>query len=433
MNVQMYLTRFIKMLFIKVEGNLATLFWNLILFGFLVLPFGALSTPFILLSMAIGIIHFFYKKQSKSIRINWFFLSFPALFLTMFISLYYSYDLHTGKNLLVRSLPIFFFPLLISSQHFQWRIMFKILNGLLIGTLLSFCCNLAFALYRSIQITKGQFFFDSSIKGQLTLKESIIDGGNYFIGGEFSSFIHPSYISLYVLIAIIYLAFKVHSLKIKVISIAFLIIYLFLLSSKAALLMLPMIGVLSFIGKVKSLNFKIKLLLMVMVPTVIFLLIVLNPRVIVGYNRLKNLESESNFKYTTSSVSRILSWKASIDLIKKAPLLGYGVGDANEELLIYYLNNDYFTNADNRYNAHNQYLQTLLQVGFIGFTFLVIPFVGVFKRRVGFFDLSIILVLLISLFFESMLIRYHGIVFYAIMIPLLLKYTNPKPKGSIQN
>ena len=231
MNVQIYLTQFIKILFIKVEGNLsATLFWNLIAFGFLVLPFGVLSTPFFILSMVIGLIHFFYKKQGKPIRFNWFFLSLPALFIVMTISLYYSYDFNTGKNLLERSLPIFFFPFLIACQYYERRIMFKILNGLLIGTILSFCCNLIFALWRSIKIKKGQFLLDSSIKGQLTLKESIIDGGNYFIGGEFSSFIHPSYISLYVLIVIIYLVFKVHSLKIKVLCIAFLTIYLFLLS-----------------------------------------------------------------------------------------------------------------------------------------------------------------------------------------------------------
>ncbi|GAA4279497.1 hypothetical protein GCM10022259_42220 [Aquimarina mytili] len=147
-----------------------------------------------------------------------------------------------------------------------------------------------------------------------------------------------------------------------------------------------------------------------------------NPRVFDFYSNVTELETSSKIDNTTVEKSRLLTWHASIKLIEESPLLGYGVGDTNEVLMEKYKELNYFHNYNNQYNAHNQFLQTFLQTGIIGFGVLMTIFVLLaFRMNRSRNELSVFLILFISLFFESMLVRFNGIVFLSIIVPLLLK------------
>ena len=147
-----------------------------------------------------------------------------------------------------------------------------------------------------------------------------------------------------------------------------------------------------------------------------------NPRVFDFYSTIKESNKTFGYENITAQQSRILIWDASFQLIKEAPLLGYGIGDAEDALIEKYKELNYIQNYINQYNAHNQFLQTFLQIGVVGFGVLSSIFIILaINMRRSRNEFSVFLILLISLFFESMLVRFNGIVFFSIIIPLLLK------------
>ncbi|GAA0714390.1 hypothetical protein GCM10009430_07520 [Aquimarina litoralis] len=147
-----------------------------------------------------------------------------------------------------------------------------------------------------------------------------------------------------------------------------------------------------------------------------------NPRVFDFYAKVKSFGISIVHSNSTSEKARLLSWDASFKLIKEAPLLGYGIGDANDVLIKKYNELNYTYNLENKYNAHNQFLQTFLQTGIIGVMVLCGIFVVLaIRMRRSRNEFSVFLILLISLVFESMLVRFNGVVFFSIVMPLLLK------------
>ena len=148
-----------------------------------------------------------------------------------------------------------------------------------------------------------------------------------------------------------------------------------------------------------------------------------NPHILNLYNKTLDSKIEKREdNETTSEKLRILSWKTSIELIKEAPLLGYGVGDANDAMQEKYKELGYTDNYNEQYNAHNQFFQTWLQTGIVGIGLLIYIFILLAVRmRRSPNEFSVFLILFISLLFESMLVRFNGIVFFSIIAPLLLK------------
>lgn len=74
-------------------------------------------------------------------------------------------------------------------------------------------------------------------------------------------------------------------------------------------------------------------------------------------------------------------WDAAVQLATKAPLWGYGLGDEDALLINKYEELDYCKPYGERYNAHNQFLQTLLATGWPGLlVFLSMLFLG-FRRH----------------------------------------------------
>ena len=73
-----------------------------------------------------------------------------------------------------------------------------------------------------------------------------------------------------------------------------------------------------------------------------------------------------------NSVSfRLLEWRASLSTVAKSPILGTGTGDGQAALHDYY--STYNTSTTGlTYNAHNQYLQTTIELGLVGLLLLLI-------------------------------------------------------------
>ncbi len=407
-------------MFYKEENNLVlTIFWNSLYTAFFLLPLGInLPTPFFIVSIALGIVNTF-KSKRKLVSDNKELLLFPLYFFIMLFSLIYTDNISAGTDLLQRSLSLLFFPIIFLFVKEDASTVKKLFDFLLLGLIVSFFINLSVAFYNAISVAKGSIIlFDNPLDGVSVILESITNGWNYFIGVEFSKLVNPSYVSLYILLVLsYYLKNKLQS-RTQVLIIIILFLYLFLLASIAAYIILAVMCLL-LIYNISDKSRKYTMSIMFVLGLIVFLN---NPRVFDFYSNVKDFNNTLVIDNTTVEKSRLLTWNASIKLIQEAPFLGYGVGDTNDVLIEKYKELNYFHNYKNKYNAHNQFLQTFLQTGIIGFGVLINIFILLaIRMNRSRNELSVFLILFISLFFESMLVRFNGVVFFSVIIPLLLK------------
>jgi O-antigen ligase len=421
MIAQRVLWKYIKRPFLDLKGNrIIGLFWNSMIVGFGMLPIGiGTSTPFFIIAMFLGLVYLFKTNNGINLK-DLVFLSYPMLFFTLLISLSYTQNIDTGLKQLERLFPLLFFPILFLFIKENESIVRKIFYALLAGIIISFFINLYQAFSISISVVENEIVFDPSISGGYSFMESFNHGGSHFVGANFSKKVHPSYIALYILTVLVFFYNRMGKQN-KIVVYPLLLIYLFFLASRASFVILIILFILH-IFDVPGIKAKIKRAILLVVLGVCFLGI--NPRVHTFFNRMLDFTEKKNYNYTTSEQSRILIYKTCLKLIKDAPFFGYGIGDADDKLLFEYDNANYLKNKELKLNAHNQYFQTLLQVGLVGLFFLVSPLIIVLYRKKNRYMLAMIVVFGGTLLFESMLVRYNGIVFFSIMIPFLLRSEN---------
>ena len=410
--------KFISDHFLELRGDfLLKIFWNSIILGFFLLTWGVnISTIFIVIAISTGLIWLIAKRPRLN-KPDWALLAYPLLYVIMGLSLIYTTNLDTGIDLMVRCIPILLFPLIFLFLREDQQILRKIFNALLLGLIFTFIYNLIQATAHSIQIEEGRLIFDSSIAGGYSFLESFNHGGSFFIGGEFSRLVHPSYVALYILTSLVFFhKFRIPNKYIYMMANIILVIYLFLLASRAALVVLVLLLVLNIFQRSKTRGRIRGAIILLLIG---ILAIVFNPRIHTFYERMVDFTKKENFNYTTSEQSRILTYFSCVELIKNSPWTGYGVGDANDVLYEKYKAAGYLKNQEGRYNAHNQYFQTALQVGIPYVIFLLLPFAVIFIRKPGYHLVALVLIMATMLLFESMFIRYNGIVFFAIIIPMI--------------
>ncbi len=409
-------------MFYREHNNLVlTIFWNSLYTAFFLLPLGInLPTPFFVIAILLGLINIF-RSRKRFVIDNKALLLFPLYFIIMALSIVYTDNISDGVDLLQRSLSLLFFPIIFLFVKEDASTVKKLFDFLLLGLVISFLINICFAGYDISRILRESITsFESPLEGITQVFNGLNMGWTHFTGKEFSKSVNPSYVSLYILLVLSYYLKNELRSKSQVFIVFILFVYLYLLASIAAYLMLIIMCVL-LIFNISDKNKKYTMSLLFFLG---FLVFMNNPKVFDFYSKVKDFKTTANahIDNTTIEKSRLLTWDASIQLIKEAPILGYGIGDTNEVLIERYKELDYFQNFNYKYNAHNQFLQTFLQTGIIGFGVLITIFIILAMRmNRSRNEFAVFLILVISLFFESMLVRFNGIVFFSIIIPLLLK------------
>jgi O-antigen ligase len=114
---------------------------------------------------------------------------------------------------------------------------------------------------------------------------------------------------------------------------------------------------------------------------------------------------------------RVAIWQCSMDIIKENPAVGVGSGDAQDALQQAYENRMfYFASRYNRYNAHNQYLQELINSGLIGLVIwlfcLAIPMIMAWRNADHIYFIFLLGIAAIALT-ESVLEISKGLVLYS--------------------
>ena len=280
-------------------------------------------------------------------------------------------------------------------------------------TLLSSILLIA-GLIRSV-VNKNKIIYgnwDSETTERFYQTEMFINWGELTYKRLFFFFdMHPSYYALFSIIAIIILIFT-PSIKLKKnIKWTFILIHalmIVLLSSKTGIISLFFI----FFAYIFIGNSKKNMLIGVSVLLLLSLVILKTPsteiRLKTAYNALRSGDHPMN-KNSTSE--RLILWKTIADLSAKELILGIGNTGGRDKIIS-------TTNIDK--NMHNQFLQSLLNAGFIGLL-LVTVFVFLplyFKRNI--FTVSLVSIVFLNLLFENMLDRIWGITvisfFYAFIL-----------------
>ncbi|WP_340152808.1 O-antigen ligase family protein [uncultured Marivirga sp.] len=114
--------------------------------------------------------------------------------------------------------------------------------------------------------------------------------------------------------------------------------------------------------------------------------------------------------------SRVAVLESAFSVIKRSPLYGYGVGSDQKALNIQYEKNEYYWALNKSQNAHNQFLQTFLQIGIIGLSSFLVLLFNVLRKSfmIKLLPMCIFtLIIVFSSLSESILGLQKGIVFFA--------------------
>ena len=131
---------------------------------------------------------------------------------------------------------------------------------------------------------------------------------------------------------------------------------------------------------------------------------------------------------------RLVKWKCSLEGIMEYPLLGVGTGDAEDYLVKCYEQKNFWGMYQQyRFNSHNQYLETGLTLGLIGFALLLctilFPFSIALKQKDNLL-MTFLFLFSFCCLTESVLERQWGIVFYTLFASLLSFSSKASPVSS---
>lgn len=254
---------------------------------------------------------------------------------------------------------------------------------------------------------------------------------DFFLKDRLSFLIHPSYISMYFIMALVMLHWLRSETEASspwrkyIIPFTF-SFFILLFSSKAGIVSLLIWGI--YIGWYYIFRERrLKLLVIGAVSVACaFLALYFSPSQfpLRFKGTIHTLTEDTNVKNSTESTAiRIAIWKAAKQVITQNPLTGIGTGDAKDELLNEYEKQGITFALTEKLNAHNQFLQTAVALGIPGVlllcTGLFLPLFAEWKKKNYVF---IVFILLITVNFaaESMLETQAGVVFYAFFNSLFL-------------
>lgn len=260
---------------------------------------------------------------------------------------------------------------------------------------------------------------------------------NAFFYSEFTYFMHPSYFAMYLILALLIIMLYYHqwlghlsnlNVKIGLLSVVFLICIV-LASSKMGLITAALIlpsTLLTLLYKAGYKKMSIALVLTMIIG--VFVMYKLFPdyfgRIKTAINVSSSMETIDKTSAESTAV-RILIWDEAVKIIKEQWLFGTTPGDANDALYSAYRTNGMTGALNKNLNAHNQYLQTFIGAGIIGFVLLCMMTLGamiygILKRNTMVVLFSILIIL--NFLVESMLQAQAGFIFFVFFLCLFLKY-----------
>lgn len=387
--------------------------------------------------LLVTLIDFFGTPAKRYIKVGWF---LPVLFFYYLISELVSAGAWSSieRRFIYLAIPVAF---AMNENLFTPMVKTKIKEAYVLGNVMVVLFCLVRSVVLSVSFEGGHFQFTPEILPDPTkdFLSSSVYGGNYFFGHEFSPFLDPMYFGLYIVFAqcLIFELARSQAQKIKRWALVgcyiLLSCALFLLSSKAAIissLIVTTVIVIYLLLQVTT-HWVVRLSTVGVLLLMSILFISYNPRVKLFRETFwERLSINQNARFGHDL--RILSWDASIDIIKDNLWIGVGEGRKQAVLSEMYVAKGYVFPARDQLNSHNQYLDLLLGGGLIALGLFLTGFlqlaIGAIKERNHLLVAFCILFAFHALF-ENLLSRYAGILIFAAFISLLK--TEPSQEAKV--
>ena len=388
------------------------------------LPFyPSLLLPFLLL--IILLLSFSREKRAskrKLPRSLVFALIFSvAGFLFSALSLQWSVNKETAWSSLETQLSFLLLPLVFWRFFRAGRFAFSLhqMDGYVAGNLLVFGVCLIRATFRAISYGEAVFVNDLGFER------------NVFTYAEFSQFLmHPGYLTLFTGVSVLYLLVQVIPNQMwaswKSTSVlALLFLFMFMLQGR-----MPLLGVLltafafGSAHLVKSWDKRVALRAAVGVGIASGLMFLLPRHFYQRYLAMPdfNYEISAPVSAFNSATMRLAEWKCAVKALEEAPFVGVGLGDRTQKLLDAYASEGFQVGIDFRYNAHNQFLETMLSTGALGLLFLLgmlASYAVYFSKARDRMASAILILFILSMLTESLFERAWAVVLFNVLIPVL--------------
>ena len=263
---------------------------------------------------------------------------------------------------------------------------------------------------------------------------SYVNGDEIILASRHVLFIHRSYYSFYLIISLAYLLSSNNKLNFVWMNTSFFKIFSVLVMFSSIVMGQSKAGVISmffllgfiFLDYRKMITKKI--IIGFGIVSILFFIVFGNTLVSRFRPMINSLTSdkEINVNAPGSTGARIQLSKSALQLINKKPLLGYGTGDVKDELKKQNQENGFVGAVKRNYNAHNQFLNSWVALGIVGFLLLlsifVFPFIDAYKHG-NLFSIAFIVILFFNCLPEAWLEQQAGIVSSVLFI-CLLPFTN---------
>jgi len=295
-------------------------------------------------------------------------------------------------------LPFLLFPIIFFSVKERIRcvkVRMNFLQIFIFSALLSFILSFVYGLYRV-------FFAESNINFIYITYNHLASLFN----------VQPIYLSLFYLIAIL-VSLDLYKKKISPRRMVFFSIILFLgivlLSSRTALALSIIAIIIKFIEMKAFTKMQSVILVVFFIScaALTFSLPVLRNRIV---NFDENVSSYSGVSF------RLKIWQNVWEVGQTSPLYGNGFHKSQERLLEQYKKVNFRRAYIFNYNAHNQYLQTYLDSGILGFALLIIMLLIPFwKLKTNIITYSLFfLIMIMAIIPESFFSRQYGVIFFSL-------------------
>lgn len=366
------------------------------------LPFGSLLLSGMIVLWTFTSFFVLKKDQFiKGLKNPWFLLLSGFLFLTAFSAIFSSNRSEALFNI-ENKLSFILFPYLIFCFKWKPQILKKCVTSFVSGNFFACLFLICRAFYYYLQGNTDAFFYN-----------------------QFSYFVHPSSFSMYLILAVclaaIYYPRWFGEVKMYTyITYIYLVIFcvtIFLNSSKIGLISAFIcFPILVFYKWREKLNLKIGIALLTGIMLLLFVSIKLFPAPFERFEAVLHFSSANIDKTSSESTTvRYLIWEQCIEIIKKNFFFGVSVGDVSDALIKAYEEQGMTGALEHRLNAHSQFFQTFVGLGFIGFVILIgFTFFALIRSIVTKNIILTIFLIYIILNFsvESMLQRSDGTLFF---------------------
>ena len=388
--------------------------------------------PLIILWLVFTLIEGNFKQKIKinfNIEKNYYFFPAITFFMLIPIGLLWTNNMERGYFDVEEKLSLLVFPILFAvANEFIKKKRLNLLKLFIFGNFLASVICVFVAFYNSLSILDSKIIFDAVVldNDEISFVQSITWGGNYFFYSYFSIFHHATYFSAYLSLCMIFIFYILEKGEYKnkkyrnfyIILAFFFVLILLLLSSKAGLIVLSFILLfilVRFIFNSKKIVYKIAAIF-VLLSLVLFVSV--NPRVRRIKTEIEQYAEDGIPRY--SLAARMVLWKNSLKLINENFVLGVGTGDVQDELMKKVGEDEHNKIiTDVGLNCHNQYLETFVSHGIVGFIillFLMIFPIKVISSNIKLIYLGFLFIVGINFLFETMLNTFAGILFFTFFI-----------------